>query len=74
MDGKTIGTLAEYIAECRRGDRHYNGATKQPGFDTTVSQDVAWDQGSRSGDGGCSQNDSGQSGNNICRRYKGTSK
>ena len=52
MDGKTMCTLREYIHELRRRDRNDYGTVKQPGFDTTLNQDVDSEQGDRSGDAG----------------------
>ena len=50
MDGRTMRTLAEYIAELHRIDRHYNGTVEQPGFDTTLNNNVDSKQGNRDGD------------------------
>ena len=65
MDGSTIGTLAQYIAELRRRDRKDNGAARQPSFDTTLVQDLDGDEGNRSGNGRCDSNDPGQSRDSI---------
>ena len=59
MDGTTMRTLREYIHELRSRDRDYYGTSKQPSFDTTIEDDTQWDQGNRSGDGGCSQDHTG---------------
>ena len=59
MDGSTMRTLAEYIAELHRRDRDHNGTNQQPSFDTTTEDDANWDQGHRSGDGRRSQDHAG---------------
>jgi hypothetical protein len=59
MDGSTMRTLAEYIAELHRRDRDYNGTNQQPSFDTTTENDSNWDQRNRSGDGRRSQDHAG---------------
>lgn len=65
MDGSTMRTLAEYILELKRGDRNYHRSSGGSGFDTTIEDYSDGIQGNRSGDAGCSQNDTGKSGNNI---------
>jgi hypothetical protein len=52
MDGNTMRTLREYIHELRCRDRDNYGTVKQPGFDTTLNQDVDSEQGNGSGDAG----------------------
>ena len=61
MDGQTIRTLAEYIAEQHRRDRYYYGSNGGGAFDTTIESHSTGDQGDRSRDGGPNQNDSRQS-------------
>ena len=65
MDGSTIRTLAEYIAELKRRDRKDYGASRQSGFDTTLVEDLDGDEGNRSGDGRCDSNDPGQGRNSL---------
>lgn len=50
MDATNIRTLAQYIAQQRSRDRHYNGASQHPAFDTTTEDDSHWSQGPGSGD------------------------
>lgn len=50
MDGRTMRTLAEYITELHRRDRDRNGTSEQPGFDTTLNNNVDSEQGNRDGD------------------------
>jgi hypothetical protein len=59
MDGRTIRTLAEYITELQRRDRHNHGTGEQPAFDTTTEDDANWSQGDQSGDGRRSEDHSG---------------
>ena len=66
MDGATIRTLAEYIRDLRRRDRHHNRTGQCPAFDTKVENDLDWDQRNRSGDGGRGQDSSGQGRHNLC--------
>ena len=66
MAGATIRTLAEYIRDLRRRDRHHNGTVEQPSFDTTIEDDSNWDQRYRRGDGRRSQDHPGQGGHNLC--------
>jgi hypothetical protein len=55
MDGNTMRTLREYIHELRCRDRNDYGTVKQPGFDTTLNQDVDSEQGNRGRDAGRSE-------------------
>jgi hypothetical protein len=50
MEGRTMRTLAEYIAELHRRDRDYHRTSEQPGFDTTLNSNVDSEQGDRNGD------------------------
>ena len=61
MDGKTIRTLAEYIAEQHRRDRYNYGTNGGGAFDSTIESHDTRDQGDRSGNGGSDQNHPGQS-------------
>jgi len=72
MDGRTMRTLAEYITELHRRDRDHNGTTECPAFDTTIEDDAHWDQGNRGRDGRCSQDHTGQSGDNIPGQHSST--
>ena len=65
MDGRTMRTLAEYITELHRRDRHYNGSVGGSGFDTTLENHSSGNEGDRSGDGGCGQDSPGQGRDNI---------
>ena len=65
MDSRTMRTLREYIHELRSGDWNHNRTGSSSGFDTTLESHGNGDEGNRSGDAGCSQNDTGKSGNNI---------
>jgi hypothetical protein len=56
MQPDTFRTLAEYIHELRRRDRNYYPTGEHPAFDTTIEDDVNWDQGDRSGDAGRGEN------------------
>jgi len=59
MEPDTFRTLAEYIHELRRRDRNNYSAREYPAFDTTIEDDVNWDQGDRSGDVGRGENAQG---------------
>jgi hypothetical protein len=59
MQPDTILTLAQYIADLKRRDRDRNGTGKYPAFDTTIEDDVNWNQGDRSRDAGRSEDHSG---------------
>ena len=61
MDGKTIRTLAEYIAEQHRRDRYNYGSNGGGAFDSTLEEHSTGDQGNQCGDGGRNQDTSGQS-------------
>lgn len=74
MDGRTMRTLAEYIAELHRRNRNHNRTVEQPGFDTTLNGHPDSKQGRRDGDDGHSQDHSRQGRHYFCRRYKGTNK
>ena len=50
MDGRTMRTLAEYIAELHRRDRDSHRICEQPGFDTTLNSNVYSEQRDRDGD------------------------
>ena len=60
MDGKTIRTLAEYIAEHHRRDRFNYGTDGGGAFDSTIETNSTGDQRDSGGDDGCDQNNSGQ--------------
>lgn len=49
MQPSTIRTLAEYIAEHQRRDRHHYGTDGGSSFDTTIEDNTPGDQGDRSG-------------------------
>lgn len=59
MQPDTIVTLAQYINDLKRRDRDRDGTSEHPAFDTTVEDDVDWDQRYRSGDAGRSKDHSG---------------
>ena len=65
MDGNTIHTLAQYIAEHHRRDRYHYGTNGGGAFDSTIEDNSTGDQGNRSTDERHNQNDSGKSGNQI---------
>ena len=67
MEGNTMRTLAEYIANLHRhrGDRNNYGTGEHAGFDTTINEDADREQGSGSGVGRCDKDNSGKSGNNL---------
>lgn len=60
MDGSTIRTLAEYIAEQHRRSRYNYGTSGGGAFDTTIEDNSTGDQGNRSGDERCDQDSTGQ--------------
>lgn len=60
MDGKTIRTLAQYIAEQHRRDRYNYGTNGGGAFDSTLEDNSTGDQGDRCGDERHNQNNSGQ--------------
>lgn len=62
MQPSTIRTLAEYIAEHRRRDRHHYGTNGGGAFDTTIEINTPGDEGNRSGDERRDQDASGQTG------------
>lgn len=49
MDGRTMRTLVEHIAELHSSGGHSNRAIKQSGFDTTLNNDVDGEQGNQDG-------------------------
>lgn len=49
MDGRTMRTLAEYIAELHGSNRNCNRTIKQSGFDTTLNNDFDSEQGNQDG-------------------------
>ena len=51
MDSNTMRRLCEHLHDQRSGRGDYNRTDQQPGFDTTLNQDVDSEQGNRSGDG-----------------------
>ena len=59
MDGKTIRTLAEYIAEHHRRDRFNYGTDGGGAFDSTIETNSTRDQRDPGGDDGCDQNNPG---------------
>lgn len=59
MDSNTMRRLTEHLHDQRRRDRDYNGTIKQPGFDTTLNQDVDSEQGNGSGDAGRGEDSQG---------------
>jgi hypothetical protein len=59
MDSNTMRRLCEHLHDQRSGRGHNNRTSEQPCFDTTVEDDSNWNQGRRSGDGGCSQDQPG---------------
>ena len=60
MDGNTIGTLAQYIAELRGRDRRDNNrADRLASPDTTTEDDDDWDKRNGRGDGGRDQHSQG---------------
>lgn len=62
MQPSTIRTLAEYIADCRRRDRDYNGTNGGGAFDTTIEINTPGDERNWSGDERRDQDTSGQTG------------
>ena len=65
MEGRTMRTLAEYIARHHRGDRDDNGTGQHAAFDTTVGEDSGGDEGLGSGDAGCDTDSPGQGRDNL---------
>ena len=65
MEGRTMRTLAEYIARHHRGDRDDNGTGQQPAFDTTVGEDSGGNEGLGGGDAGRNTDSPGQGGDNL---------
>jgi hypothetical protein len=59
MQPDTFRTLAQYIYELKRRDRHYHPTGEHPAFDTTTEDDAHWDQRDRSGDVGRGQDTQG---------------
>ena len=59
MDGNTIHTLAQYIAEHHRRDRFNYGTDGGGAFDSTIETNSTGDQRDPGGDDGCDQNNSG---------------
>ena len=66
MDGNSIRTLAEYIAELRRRDRNHHRTIQQPSFDTTTEDDSTWDKRYGGRDAGCDQHQTGKGRNSLC--------
>ena len=56
MDGQTIRTLAEYIAEQHRRDRYNYGTNGGGAFDSTIEEHSTGNQGDPSGDERLNQN------------------
>ena len=65
MEGRTMRILSEYIADLHRRDRKYYRTTQCPSVDTTKDADSNRSQGDGSGDAGCGENRSRQSGDNF---------
>ena len=59
MDGKTIHTLAEYIAEQHRRDRFNYGTNGGGAFDSTIEDNSTGNQGDTSRDERCDQDSGG---------------
>lgn len=59
MDGNTIRTLAEYIAEQHRRDRFNYGTNGGGAFDSTIEDNSTGDQRDPGGDERCNQDHSG---------------
>ena len=55
MDGNTIGTLAEYIAELRLRNRKDNGTSGQPTINNKTENDTRGKDRDGSGDAGRDQ-------------------
>jgi hypothetical protein len=58
MQPDTMRTLAEYIHELRRRDRHDHATGEYPAFDTTIEDDAHWSQGDWGRDAGRGENSS----------------
>jgi hypothetical protein len=59
MDGNTIHTLAQYIAEHHRRNRYNYGTDGGGAFDSTIESHTTGDQGDRSRDERSDQNNPG---------------